>query len=404
MTHEFAHPDRGRVGDLFSASPRLHSERDAAFNCVRHLGGCRGRYDLHCCGAKKPLTASVCTCFTPTQTDRLNPIRRAARRQRPPSKTAFGISMALIGDTLVVGAQFADARAHDAGLAYVFERHDQEWRQASVLSASDAAADDQFGLTVSVRGTTIVVGARLQDSGGGDAGAAYVFARDDAGWRQTAKLRASDAARGDLFGRASVETNTIVISADLNNDRGFNAGKAYAFERREGKWIEAASLTAEDGAERDEFGVSLALSGDTAVFGAASGAAYVFERREGRWAQSARLRARNETTRNGFGWAVAAAADTIVVGAPNDASKAESAGAAYVYERGGGGWTEAAKLTASDAAAASRFGMSVAIRGGTIVVGMRLDENSTRAGAAYVFERVRGRWSEVARLDDTPTP
>ncbi len=351
---------------------------------------------------KKPLTASV-HVFERRQTRWI----RSAVLPVPEAtvEDAFGISMAADGDTLVVGAQFADARGHDAGLAYVFERHNQEWRQTSVLSASDAAADDQFGLTVSVRGTTIVVGARLQDSGGMDAGAAYVFARDDAGWRQTAKLRASDAARGDLFGRASVETNTMVISADLNNDRGFNAGKAYAFERREGKWIEAASLTAEDGAERDEFGVSLALSGDTAVFGAASGAAYVFERREGRWAQSARLRARDETTRNGFGWALAAAADTIVVGAPNDESKAESAGAAYIYERGGdGGWTETAKLTASDAAAASRFGISVAISGGTIVVGMRLDENSTRPGAAYVFERVRGQWSEVARLDDVPTP
>jgi len=318
----------------------------------------------------------------------------------------FGISMAADGDTLVVGAQFADARGKDSGLAYVFERRAARWHQAAVLSASDAAAGDQFGLTVSVRGETIVVGARLADSHGVDAGAAYVFTRHDGRWQQAAKLMASDAAAGDLFGRVSIGEHVMVVSADLNDDRGSNAGKAYAFESRAGVWTEVATLAAKDGTAGDEFGVSLALTGDTAVFGAIgsdsrgedSGAAYVFERRQSQWTQAARLSASDGARRQQFGSAVAADAGTIVVGAPDDGGKGKGAGAAYVFERGTDGWTEAAKLTASDAAAASWFGSTVAVSGNTIVVGMHLNGEGKRPGAAYVFERRQGAWSEVARL------
>ena len=213
--------------------------------------------------------------------------------------------MAADDDTLVVGAQFADTHGEDAGLAYVFERRNASWRQLAVLTASDAAAGDQFGLTVSVSGDTIVVGARLADSRASDTGAAYVFGRKNGTWHQVGKLVASDAASGDIFGRVSLDQEAMVLSADLNDDRGSNAGKAYAFQNRGGVWGEVARLTASDGAAGDEFGISLALKGGTAVFGAigsggdGSGAAYAFERRDGRWAQMARLTAGDAAKRPG---------------------------------------------------------------------------------------------------------
>ena len=316
----------------------------------------------------------------------------------------FGVSMAADDDTLVVGAQFADTHGEDAGMAYVFERRNASWRQVGVLAASDAAAGDQFGLTVSVSGETIVVGARLADSRASDTGAAYVFGRKNGTWHQVGKLVASDAASGDIFGRVSVDQDAMVLSADLNDDRGSNAGKAYAFEKRGGVWDEVARLTASDGAAGDEFGISLALKGGTAVFGAlgsggdGSGAAYVFERRDGRWAQLARLTASDAARRQGFGFSVAVGHDTIVVGAPNHSSAGESTGAAYVFERRVGEWTQAAKLTASDAAPLTGFGSTVAINGNTIVIGMLFNGGGKRAGAAYVFERHAGTWSEAARL------
>ena len=116
----------------------------------------------------------------------------------------FGVSMATDEKTLIVGAQFADVHGEDSGLAYVFERRNQNWQQSAVLSATDAEAGDQFGLTVSVSGETVVAGARLAGGFGENAGAAYVFERRAGGWQQAAKLTASDPIAGDLFGRASL--------------------------------------------------------------------------------------------------------------------------------------------------------------------------------------------------------
>lgn len=318
----------------------------------------------------------------------------------------FGISMAADGDTFVVGAQFADLHGDDSGLAYVFERHAEGWRRVAVLSAGDAAAGDQFGLTVSISGETIAVGARLKDTRGRASGAAYVFERHDGTWEQVRKLTASDAALGDLFGRVAIDNDAMMVSADLNDDRGEQAGKAYAFEARGGVWTEVAQIAASDGAAGDEFGISLALRAGTAVFGAIgddgagdnSGSAYVFERQNRRWTQMARLVASDAAARQSFGHSVAADEDTIVVGAPNHDGNGEFAGAAYVFERRAGVWNQTAKLAPRDAARLTAFGSTVAISDNTIVVGVLGNGDGAHPGAAYIFERREGSWVEVAKL------
>jgi hypothetical protein len=319
----------------------------------------------------------------------------------------FAISMAAGEHTLVVGAQFADQKGEDSGLAYVFERLNGEWDRVAVLTPSDAAAGDQFGLTVSLSGDTIVVGARLADlPPRHDCGAAYVFTRERGAWTERRKLTASDAASNDLFGRAGLDGHALIVSADLNDDRGFNAGKAYAFENRAGTWVETGRFTASDGRDGDEFGLSVALAADTAVFGAVgadghsahSGAAYVFERRDGTWREAARLTASDGTTHHAFGSAVAVQEDTIVVGAPADRGAAEHAGAVYVFERHADGWRETAKLVASDAVSSTWFGNTIALSGHRIVAGVLLNGKGQRPGAAYVFERNQGTWRQVDRL------
>jgi hypothetical protein len=315
----------------------------------------------------------------------------------------FGVSMAAHGNILVVGAQFADLHGDDSGVAYVFELRHQKWQQAAVLSAEDAAPGDQFGLTVSVSNETIAVGARLEDSREKDGGATYLFQRRSGIWQQVAKLTASDARRGDLFGRVSIDDDMMVVSADLNDDRGNAAGKAYAFEKRGGKWTEVATITASNAAAGDEFGFALALRSGTAVLGAVgadghapkSGAAYVFERRRRQWVETARLTASEEATSQLFGFSVSALVDLVVVGAPGDR---KATGAAYVFERRNGAWTQTAKLGASDARPQRRFGNSVAATHNSIVVGALTNGDGTHPGAAYVFERRGGSWSEVTRL------
>jgi hypothetical protein len=151
------------------------------------------------------------------------------------------------------------------------------------LTASDAAAGDYFGRSVSVSGDTAVIGAWGDDD---RRGAAYIFTRNGSTWAQQAKLTASDAAAGDHFGQSvSVSGDTAVVAADWDDDAGSNSGSAYVFKRSGSTWTQQAKLTASDAAAGDEFGVSVSVSGDTAVVGAssnddagsASGSAYVFD-------------------------------------------------------------------------------------------------------------------------------
>ena len=155
----------------------------------------------------------------------------------------------------------------------------------SKLTASDGAAGDRFGSSVSVSGSRAVVGAPQDDYDGSSSGSAYVFERaSDGTWSQAAKLTASDGAAEDTFGeKVSVSGNRIIVGGQLNDDSGVNSGAAYVFERNsDGTWSETTKLLAEDGAAGDEFGIGVGISGGIAFIGAAgddsaAGSAYVYE-------------------------------------------------------------------------------------------------------------------------------
>ena len=221
----------------------------------------------------------------------------------------FGISVAVDGDTAVIGAYLDDTTNGDnSGSAYVFTRDsDGKWSQVAKLTASDGDTSDEFGYSVAVNGETVVVGAHLDDhtDGAGDTdddeGAAYVFTKPFIGWAdmtQTAKLTAFGAAAGDEFGiSVAVDGNTILVGAHQNDS---DDGAAYVFTKPYTGWAnsnETAKLIASDAAADDEFGISVALDGDTAVIGARqdddngnqSGSAYVFTKVSGVWSQKAKL-------------------------------------------------------------------------------------------------------------------
>jgi len=135
------------------------------------------------------------------------------------------------GDTAVVGANSDSNAGFDSGSAYVFTRSGATWTEQAKLTASDAAASDSFGRSVAVSGDTAVVGAVGDDDGGFTSGSAYVFTRSGATWSQQAKLTASDAAAQDFFGTSvSVSGDTAVVGADRDDDAGFDSGSAYVFE------------------------------------------------------------------------------------------------------------------------------------------------------------------------------
>jgi hypothetical protein len=312
----------------------------------------------------------------------------------------FGVSVAVDGDTAVIGALFDDDNGNNSGSAYVFTRSGTSWTQQAKLIASDGAADDVFGESVAVDGDTAVIGARLDDDNGAASGSAYVFIRSGTTWAQQAKLAAGDAAALDRFGLpVAVDVDTAVIGAHLDNDNGGNSGSAYVFTRSGTTWTQQQKLTASDGVASDFFGISVAMEADTAVIGASgdddngssSGSAYVFTRSATTWTEQAKLSASDGAASDQFGRPVAVDADTAVIGARFNDDDGTDSGSAYVFTRSAGAWTEQQKLTASDGATNDFFGISVAVDGNTVIIGALLDDDKgTNSGSAYVFGLLSG--------------
>jgi hypothetical protein len=314
----------------------------------------------------------------------------------------FGRAVAIDGDTVLVGADAVDVGDNDnQGAAYVFVRDGDGWVQQARLTADDGAQFDQFGITVALSGDTALIG------GGHGVNAAYVFTRDGSTWSQQAKLTASDGAADDVFGIAvALSGDTALIGARQAVVAGhMNQGAAYVFVRSGDTWNEQARLTASNGVAFDLFGDAVALSGDTAVIGAAfadpggndaQGAAYVFARSGSAWNEQAILGASDAAAGARFGGAVAVSGDTALVGA-GFATVGGNAnqGAAYVFQRSGTSWSEQARLTAAAGAAGDWFGNAVSVDGDTAVIGAWFTEGR---GAAHVYRRSGGSWSESTTL------
>ena len=319
----------------------------------------------------------------------------------------FGEDVSLDGDTIIVGAWLTDGVTADSGAAYVFTRSGTVWTQQAKLVASDGAADDRFGRAVSVNGDTVVVGARLDDDDGSSSGSAYVFVRGGATWSQQQKLTAPDATPSDYFGHAvSVESDTALIGAYGHDQGSTVSGAAYVFVRSGSSWSLQQELNATDETS-GQFGKSVSLSGNTAVVGDAShggseGAAYVFVRSGTTWTEQDVLIAADRSPGDYNDWlggAVAVDGDVIVAGAKADEVHGTWSGSAYLFERSGGAWNQADKVGPTDDAAGDNFGRAVSIEGDTAIVGAPYDSSEgSQAGSAYVFVRSAGGWSLQQRL------
>ena len=312
----------------------------------------------------------------------------------------FGWSVAVDWDTVVVGARYDDS-------AYVFTKPGTGWATATEtakLTASDGVVGDWFGQSVAVDGDTVVVGA----SEDGGSGSAYVFTKAaDSVWTdatQTAKLTASDGDDFDEFGKSVAVDGDTAVAGAPNND---GYGSAYVFIKPAAGWDDAtqtAKLTpgaTDDGAAglAGTFGAAVAVDGGTVVVGASAysgsqGRAYVFTKPSGGWEDAERTAelATSDAEKNQFGWSVAVDGNTVVVGAHTDdaSDSVNDSGSVYVFTKATDSvWadaTETVKLTATDGASGDQFGWSIAAGGGTVVVGVHWDDDKgADSGSAYVY-------------------
>ena len=264
------------------------------------------------------------------------------------SNDGFAARVAIDGDTVVLGAFRDRSNFAGPGAAYVFSRHQggpNAWGQVIKLLASDGENGDAFGWSVAVSGETVIVGAQNDEDRAISAGSAYLFSRDHGGtnaWGQIAKLTASDADVNDRFGwSVSISGDTALVGAFQNDIDGLtSAGSAYVFVRAPGQvsaWREVAKLTASDAESGDWFGRSVTVSGDTAVVGAPekradSGVTYVFSRDWGganAWGEIARVTALDGAIGDNFGVAVSVSSDTMIIGASQGGNEG---GSAYVCQ------------------------------------------------------------------------
>ncbi len=369
-----------------------------------------------------------------------------------------------------------------SGSVYVFVRDGTTWTHQAYLKAPNNSITSRarFGESIAIEGDTIVVGAKDEGSAsttiinGDDLssttattndstnfnGAAYVFTRDGTTWTHQAYLKAPNHSNSDYFGKSvAISDDTIVVGAygegssttsiingsDLSasDETLADAGAAYVFIRSGTTWSHQAYLKAPNTSANDKFGLSVAIDGDTAVAGAmeerssttaiingadlsstddgggSNGAAYVFVRNGTTWTHQAYLKAPNNSNTDRFGRLVAISGDTIVTGSLGEDSSTTSiilgsdltatndalsgSGAAYIFVRNGATWSHQAYLKAPNPAASTDFGHAMAIDGATVVIGSRFEKSNTTAiihgsdlsatniasssvGAAYVFE------------------
>lgn len=268
----------------------------------------------------------------------------------PADAQEFSWAVAADGETLLIGA-FGRSADGTLGAAYVFERLAGVWTERAKLVSPETW--NGFGQAVSLRDGRALVGARYDNERGTEAGAAYVFAGAGDTWTLEAKLLAADGAADDELGQCvAISGETAIVGAPYDDDDGSFSGSAYLFERVLSTWTQAAKLTAEDAVEGQVFGSAVALDGDRAAVGATgddtfdtnSGAVYLFRRENGAWVQEAKVTCSTPSAHHGFGSSVALSGDVLLVGTFGDDEQGTDAGAAYVYRRSNGVWSEEARL------------------------------------------------------------
>ncbi|MFT5818996.1 MAG: hypothetical protein ACI8ZM_000218 [Crocinitomix sp.] len=348
----------------------------------------------------------------------------------------FGWDVEISGDFIIVGAYGEDHDTDDgaslskAGSAYIFERGDDGvFDEVQKLIAADRAADDEFGWSVSIHGTTAIVGAHLDDKnafGMGSfyhAGSAYIFDREiDGSWTQTQKIVASDRSPGTVFAPDHEDWNdrfgeSVSIWNDYLVVGGPFASKAYAFERIGDVWTEVSFLTypgiswLDRAAPVDIDSTTIVLGAQTEDLNADmeesilnSGGAAVFRRTGGTWSYIQRLSPGDRDAGDHFGISVGIDGDYIVVGAHSDnhdedgGAEIENTGSVYIFElQDDGTYDELIKLDASDRSEDDELGISIAISESTIIAGaFQQDEEADGgsyledAGAAYFYTNLDG--------------
>jgi hypothetical protein len=309
----------------------------------------------------------------------------------------FGHAVSISGDTVVIGSNNEDVNSPDGTKAYVYTRSGTTWSLQQKVDPSQAIQANFFGHQRTMKldksnSNQFIAGAYGEDQNYSDEGAVYIFTRSGTTWSEQQRIIPADAAINGNYGV------TVDIAGDyaVFGGRPGNNFAVYVWTRSGTTWSQQAALTQPSGHTNSQYayhsGLSINSAGDTIAVGAygntstQAGKVFIFTRSGTTWTNQAVIQPSDTANGNFFGWEcrLDTTGDTLVVGA----KLASTGGKVYVFTRSGTSWTEQKDFTASDVAANWEFGEDVAIDGSTgkIVVGARQYSSSASGqGAAYVF-------------------
>jgi len=308
----------------------------------------------------------------------------------------LGGNVALKNNVAMLGVMLRDSKGKDSGAVVAFEREVNVWKQRQIFTAPDAKPGDAFGQSIALTTNHLIIGAPRNDALGNDAGAAYIYKRENDTWRYQTKITASDSVAGDLFGiSVAIDGDTILVGADLHDEKAENAGAVYVYILEENKWKQEAKLMAFDGGKTDIFGVRVALSENTALvsarrdnteeLGIDAGSAYIFVRDGSIWTQQVKLTSPDGQADDRFGRGVALSSDTAIISAMNHDANGSNTGALYVYKKGSVGWRYTSKLVAKSSMSDDKFGWNVGLSNGVAIVATpNHDAQGQESGAVFI--------------------
>ena len=341
-----------------------------------------------------------------------------------------------------------------------FQYNGSSWAEIQKFKADDAESNDYSGRGVGVSGNHIIVGSWWDDDNGTTSGSAYFYEPTPAdtytpqamdacdstqingNWYSVTqvindtfsittcqdsivttdltisscpdehceiqKVTAFDGVVDDNYGiSVSISGNTALVGSKNDDDNGSNSGSAYFYSYNGSTWAFQQKVTASDGAALDLFGENVAVSGNYAVIGAQgdddngsnSGSAYVFYYNGANWIEFQKITSSDGVADDHFGFSVAISGNNLIVGVDADDDNGTGSGSAYIFSYNGASWIEQQKILASDGAASDIFGTSVDIHGDLAIVGASgNDDLFSNSGSAYVFEYDGSSWSEQQKI------
>ncbi len=325
----------------------------------------------------------------------------------------YGWSMAMDENWLVVGTPHSTTNAgQDAGKVIIYQKNGDSWDEFQVLVDADGNTFQNYGFSIDMKSSVLVVGAIGTFQQGPFTGKALVYEYDGTDWQLTNTIEASDPGAGNYFGHSvATNGNRIIVGAIKANGEADASGAVYVFTKVNGVWTFANKLTADDGATNDNFGYSIDINDDNVVVIGApnqsdfidkSGAAYVFTTDGTTYTQTTKLKAFGRTEKDFLGSSVAINRDDIIAGAFLADGLSNNAGSAYYFRNEPDGWKEIQQVVYAEGALNDYFGKSVAMTDFRLVVGApKVNVNGNLdVGQSYYYEKEGGLWIFKQVLDD----